>query len=92
LRRVRQQFGRFLAATFVVDRPDRVDHPLGCQSAGCRRLRVAGGAAAEFIALGHDGRPARAMDRPIDPAAAGQPVVGGVDDGIDLLDGDVADQ
>ncbi len=32
------------------------------------------------------------MDRAIDPTAATQPAVGGVDDGIDIEGGDVGDE
>ena len=42
-----------------------------------------------FASLLHEERPGGAMNRTVNPAPAGQRLVGGVDDGIDLLDRDV---
>jgi len=60
------------------------------QTAAGRRLRVAGLAAAEQPALSEDLGAARAVDRAVDSAAAEQGRVGGVDDRVDVLLGDVA--
>ena len=67
----REQLG-LAGVAAAPDRADGVnDVPRG-QLARRGRLRVAGLAAAEQPALGKDRRPARAMDRPVDAAAAEQ--------------------
>jgi hypothetical protein len=49
-------------------------------------------AAAQGAAGVEDGRAAAAMDRAIDPAAAIQAAVGSVDDGVDGVVGEIADE
>jgi hypothetical protein len=68
-----------------------VDHPAGRQPAAGRGLRVAGLAAAEPAALREDLRAAGTVDRAVYATAAEQRLVGRVDDGVDLLRGQVAD-
>jgi hypothetical protein len=67
-----------------------VDHPACRQLAGGGRLRIAGRAPAERAAFLEDRRPARVVDRAVDPAAAEQRRVGRVDDRVDVLTRDVA--
>src|SRR5262245_56620963 len=73
------------------DRPDAVDDAARGQAARGGRLGVAGLAAAEASALVEDGGPARAVDRPVDAAAAEQRRVGRVHDCVHFLLGDVTD-
>jgi len=70
--------------------PDRVDDETRRQAAGRRRLGVARIAAAEPAALVENGRAPGAMNRAVDPAAAQQRAVGGVDDRVGGESGDVA--
>jgi ATP-dependent Clp protease ATP-binding subunit ClpB len=77
-------------------RPDGVDHPPRRQvSAAGRHGRPNRKAprvcrAPHLAALGQQTRPGSAVDRSVDPAAAEQGAVGGVDDRVDPLGGDVA--
>ena len=61
-----------------------MDHVLRGQAVAERDLGVAGGAAAERAAFAQQLRPGGAVDRAVDPAAAEQRVVRGVDDRVDL--------
>ena len=70
-------------------RPDRVDHPARGEPPRGRRLGVPGRAAAEPARLGEDLRPTRAVDGSVDPTAAAHPLVGRVDDRVDVQLGDV---
>lgn len=89
----RQQF-RFAIAAAAVDRADGVEDVPRIQPSGAGRDRVARGALPELlpdlIQFRHNGRPAGAVDRAIDAAAAGQRGVGRVHDGISRHPGDVA--
>jgi hypothetical protein len=67
-----------------------VDHPLGRQAESSGRLGVAGLAASQFAALGEEVGAGGPVDGPVDPATAEQRRVGGVDDRVDPLLGDVA--
>ena len=74
------------------DRADGVDHPTGGEPEA--RVALASpkaqplSCAARLEQLGA-GRP---VDRPVDPAPAEERGVGGVDDGVDVLGGDVAER
>ena len=80
------------------DRADSVDYIFGGKISsrgdnrltGRQTLRKAG--LAQLAALFEDARAAAAMDGPVHPASAEQGVIGGVDDGVYLLRGDVAHQ
>ena len=72
------------------DRSDGVDHVLGVEVAGRRRLRVARLAPSQQAALLEDRRTARAVDRAVHAAAAEERRVGGVHDRADGLLGDVS--
>ena len=85
----RQQFGLALASA-VPDRTDGVDDVAGGQVETRRGLGVAGGAAAENSARGQQFRPGGAVDGAVHAAAAEQRGVGRVDDGIDVLTGEIA--
>ena len=73
-------------------RPHDVDDPGGRQGAGGGPAGVARGepAGEARLAVGQHRRSARAVDRPVDAPAAAHAAVGGVDDRVDLLLGDVA--
>jgi hypothetical protein len=72
------------------DRPDGVDHMARRQVVALGDARLAGRAAADPLALLEQPRPGRAVDCAVDPAAAAQALIGGVDDRVDLLPSDVA--
>src|SRR4051794_10594815 len=74
----------------VPDWADGVDDVTCRQVSGPCRLRVARLAAPEPAAFLQDGGAAGAMDRSVDPAAAEQARVRGVDDRVDVLLRDVA--
>ena len=82
---------RLAARAAVPHRPDRVDDVFRRQVVAARDLRRAGGAAAERSAFRQQLPSGGAVDRAIDPAAAEQRGVGGVDDGVDRERGDVGD-
>ena len=63
---------------------------LGRQTASRCADGFAGGAATDPTAFGHDGWAAGAVDGAIHTTAASKGRVGGVDDGVDPLDRDVA--
>ena len=54
------------------------------------RHRIARLASADLLTLGHDGRAARGMNRPIHAAPARECGIGRVDNGVDGQRGDVA--
>ncbi len=68
-----------------------MDHMPRLQTIAAGDLGLAGIAAAERLAFAQQFRPRRAMDGAVHAAAAEQRAVGGIDDGIDLERGDVAD-
>jgi len=76
-----------LAAT--PDRTDRVDHVTRLQPVAARDLGGSGLAAAERVAFGLQLGAGGAVNRSIDPTAADETGIGGVDDGIDVERGDV---
>ena len=71
--------------------PDRVQHVLRGELAGARRLHVARRATAEVATLVEDGGAARTVNRAVDTASAEQCGVRRVDDRVDLLFRDVAE-
>ena len=73
------------------DRADGVDHVTRRQPEAGRHDRVAGRTRAGRSGRGRQLRTGRPMDRAIDPAAAGQAAVRGVDDGIEVERRDVGD-
>ena len=73
------------------DRADGVQHIARRQVAAAGRLHVPGVAAAKRAALREDPGAAGAVDRSVDTAAAEQRRVRRVDDGVDVLRGDVAE-
>src|SRR5437588_6841279 len=87
---------RLVGLPLVVDRADRVNHPAGLEPAGPGQPYFAGRTPSSRLVLGQahaffqQAWPSSAMDRPIDPAAAGQRGVRGVDNRIDGLRNDVA--
>ena len=72
------------------------DRSHGVDDMFCRKItaggdfRIAGFAAVEFAAFFEDRGPACAVDGPVDAPAAEEALVGGVDDGVDALPGDIA--
>ena len=68
-----------------------VDHVLGQQPITSGDLGVTGLAAAERTTFGQQFRPGRIVDRAVNPAAAKQRRIGGVDDGIDPQRRDIGD-
>ena len=69
-----------------------MDHVTGLEIPGRRDHGRTGGAAIGILGfgLGHDRRPAAAMDRAVHAAPAGQMAVGRVDDRVGLVQGNVA--
>ena len=74
------------------NRPDRVNDMAGLELESRRDFRVARWAAAELPAGLKELRPGRAVNRAIDPAAARELGIGGVDDRIDVERRDVGDE
>ena len=72
----------FAPASAMPDRTHGMDHMPRRQPISPGDLGATGLAAMERAAFGQQLRPGRAMDRAIDPAAAQQRRVGGVDDGV----------
>src|SRR5215218_436824 len=72
------------------DGPNGVDDVPRRQTAGVRRLRLAGVATAEQATFLQDGRPAGAVNCSVDAAAAEERAVRRVDDRVDALLRDVA--
>ena len=85
----REQLGLAESAA-APHRADRVDHPARGQPEPGRGLRLAGPATAQPAAVLDELRPGRTVDRSVDTSTAEQRRVGGVDDGVDVLAGDVA--
>ena len=73
----------------VPDRPGRVDHIFGGEIIALCDFGLARAAAAERAALVQKTRPRGAVDRAVHTAAAQQRAVGGVDDRIGPLAGDI---
>jgi hypothetical protein len=69
-----------------------VDDVLGGEAIAVGQPSLALRTAADFQALLQQLRPRGAMDRAIDAPAAAHRLIGGVDDGVDLELGDVADE
>jgi len=87
----RQQL-RLAAVAAVPDRADGVDDVVDGEPAGAGDPGVAGGAPLEPSAFLQERRAGGAVDGSVDPAAAQQAGVGGVDDGVGLrVRGDVAE-
>ena len=72
----------FAPVAAMPDRTDGMDHMPGRQPITPGDFGIAGLAAAKRAAFGKQFRPGRAMDRAVDPAAAEQRGIGGVDDGV----------
>ena len=72
------------------DGSDGMNHVVGGQPTAGGANGVAGGAASDLAALGHDVGSTGAVDGAIHASAAPEGRVGGVHDGVHLLDGDVA--
>ena len=81
----------FTLAAAVPDRTNGMDHMRRRQPITPGDFGVASAAAMERAAFRQQLRPGRAVDRAIDPAAAKQRGVGGVDNGIDAQASDVGD-
>jgi hypothetical protein len=64
------------------DRPDGMNDMARREPVAMGNPGVAGFAATKRAAFGEQPRPGRAMDRAIDPAAAKQRAIRGVDDGV----------
>ena len=77
------------AGAAVPDRPNRMDHVPGLEPIALGDLGVAGLAAVEHAAFGHELRPRSTMDRAIDAAPAEQRRIRRVDDGVNAQAGDV---
>jgi hypothetical protein len=69
-------------AAAVPDRPDGMNDMSRRKPVAFGDLGIAGRAAAERAAFGEQLTPGGAMDCAIDPAAAQQRAIGGVDDGV----------
>ena len=83
---------RFAGVAAAPDRADGVDHESGGEPEPGRGLGVAERAAIEVAAGVEQLRAGRPVDRPVDAAPAEQRRVGGVDDRVDVLGGDVAER
>ena len=81
----------FTLAAIVPDRTDSMDHMPRRQPITPGDFGVAGFAAMERAALRQQLRSGRTVDRAVNPTAAKQRGVGGVDNGIDVQAGDVGD-
>jgi hypothetical protein len=66
-----------------------MNHLPGQKHAPGGNNRLTGGAAADLFAFLEYGRSARTVNRPVDAAAAQQTAVGGIDNGINLLKGNI---
>jgi hypothetical protein len=73
----------------VPHRPNRVNHVPGLEPIALGDLGIAGLAAVEHPALGHEVGPRSAMDRAIDAAPAKERRIRRVDDGVNAQAGDV---
>ncbi len=72
------------------DRPDGMDDMAGGQKIAPRQPRLAGRTTADRAAFGEKLGACRAVDRPVDPAAAEQGGIRGIDDRVDGKPRDVA--
>lgn len=73
----------------AIYRPYRMNHLLGPKLARGGDYRLSSWASPNLTALGHDSRTAGPVNGPVHPAAAAKLAVGGVDDGVHRLGGDV---
>src|SRR5438874_13365268 len=80
-----RELRRLAVPAVAMDRPYGVDHPARAEPTAARDLRVAGGAAAERLALLQDRRPAGAVDRAVDAATTEKRRVRRVDDRVGVL-------
>jgi hypothetical protein len=80
---------RLATPPVAVARPDRMDHIARRQPVSLGDPRLPGRAAADRAAFGQQLRSRRTVDGAVDPAAAQQRLVGGIDDGVDFQRGDV---
>lgn len=91
--RASQGFG-LAAFAVLIDWADGVDDEFGGKASGAGDDGFARSQAADFgddgFALGEDGRAAGAVDGAVDAAATEEPGVGGIDDGVGRLLGDVS--
>jgi hypothetical protein len=69
-----------------------MDHEFGPQLAGTCSHSIAGGATGRELApqFFHQGGTSGIVDGTVNPTSTGQALVGGVDDGVHILMGDVA--
>ena len=83
---------RFAGVATAPDRPDGVDHEAGGEPEPSRGLGVAERAPVQVAAGVEQFGAGRPVDRAVDAAPAEQRGVGRVDDGVDVLSGDVAER
>jgi len=81
-----------VALAAAPNRSDGVDDMARLQIEAGRDLGVAGRTAAELAASFEQARTGGAMNGPVDAAAAGKPLIGGVDDRVDVERRDVGDE
>lgn len=81
----------FVPIAAMPDRSDGVDHVPRRQAVSSGDLGIAGLATVKPAAFGQQFRAGGPVDRAIDPTAAEQGFVGGVDDGVNAQACDVAD-
>ncbi len=74
----------------AVDRPYRMDNVPRLEVAASCDDGFPGRAASNLTALGHNRRPAGAVDSSVNTGSAGKTAVGGVDNGIRVFRGDVS--
>jgi len=84
---------RFAVLTVLIDRADRVDHVPGCQlPTGCDdglAGKQPSNLADDLPAFSQDSRPSRIMNGTIDATSAQKRRIGGIDDRVSGLGGDV---
>jgi len=81
---------RFTVGAAPINWTDGVNNVPGLEIAARGYDRLAGGATPDFAALSHNGRSAGPVNGAVDPAPASQAAVGGIDQGIRFIQGDVA--
>lgn len=74
----------------TINRSDGVNDIACLQMTACCDNRLAGRAASDLTAFGHNGRSAGAVNSAIYAATAGETAVGGINDGICVFPGDVS--
>ena len=83
---------RLVVVAATPDRAGRVDDVFAWKSPGASQIGFAGLAAANLLAFFKQGRAGGAMNRAIYSAAAEQAAIGGIDDGIRVEFGDIAEE